>query len=196
MIAFVAVRRAGCADDRPSSPLLAGQARARSDAGWVTLAHRVGAGEFGPLPAFDLVITSRVPRALQTAIAMGFAVDEQLDELATMGAAVSSEYRWPQPIGEAVRALLGSGPAGEYAAWQPVVLREIAGRLPDEGAALVISYGGIVEVSAIALLPNADHASWGEAFGYAEGVRLRFEGERCTDVELLRVPQSEYLVEN
>ena len=162
----------------------------------VGLARRVGAGEFGPLPAYDLVITSTEPRAFQTALAMGFAVDEQVDELATMGAAVFTEYRWPQPIGEAARVLLGGGPAGEYAGWQAQLLKKIAGRLPADGAALLVSHGGIVEASAIALSPHADHESWGEAFGYVEGVRLRFEGEHCVEVELLRVPQSEYLVEN
>ncbi|MBZ0278386.1 MAG: hypothetical protein K8I60_19725, partial [Anaerolineae bacterium] len=46
----------------------------------VTLARRVGE-TIGP---FDRVITSTIPRAYETAIAMGFAVDEQLDELGTM----------------------------------------------------------------------------------------------------------------
>lgn len=99
----------------------------------VALARRVGAGEFGPVPAYDLMITSTVPRAFQTAIAMGFAVDEQFDEFATMGPAVFAEYRWPRPIGEAAPVLLGSGPAGEYAVWQAELLKVIAGRLPDDG---------------------------------------------------------------
>ena len=38
----------------------------------VTLARRIGA-ETGP---FELVLTSTVPRTLETAIAMGYAVDE------------------------------------------------------------------------------------------------------------------------
>lgn len=92
--------------------------------------------------------------------------------------------------------LLGSGPAGEYAVWQAELLTEIAGRLPDDGAALVVSHGGIVEAGAVALLPDADHESWGEAIGYVEGVRLHFDGGRCTGVQMLRVPPREYLVEN
>jgi len=162
----------------------------------VALARRVGAGEFGAVPAYDLVITSTVSRAFQTAIAMGFAVDEQYDEFATMGAAVFAECRWPCPIGGAARVLLGSGPAAEYATWQAELLTEIARRLPDDGAALVVSHGGIVEAGAVALVPDADHESWGEAIGYVEGVRLHFDRERCSRVEMLRVPPSEYLVEN
>lgn len=46
------------------------------------------------------------------------------------------------------------------------------------------------------LLPDADHDSWGEAIGYVDGVRLQFDGWRCTGVQMLRVPPGEYLVEN
>ena len=92
--------------------------------------------------------------------------------------------------------LRGSGPAGEYAVWQAALLTEIADRLSDDGAALVISHGGIVEAGAVALLPDADHESCGEAIGYVEWVRLQFSGGRCTVVQMLRVPSRDYLVEN
>jgi len=47
----------------------------------VTLARLVGEN-LGP---FDKVITSTLPRAFETAIAMGFAVDEQLELLGSTG---------------------------------------------------------------------------------------------------------------
>jgi broad specificity phosphatase PhoE len=52
----------------------------------VSLARRVGEG-VGP---FDRVVTSTLPRAFETAIAMGFAVDEQIALLAGMGADVTA----------------------------------------------------------------------------------------------------------
>ena len=162
----------------------------------VDLARRVGAGEFGSVARYDLVVTSTVPRAYETAIAMGFAVDEQLEVLSTLDEAVMDELQWPLDIGEAARVFLGGGPAGQFARDHAEVLRGIARRLPAGGAALVISHGGIVEASAIALLPDADHRSWGPAIGYVEGVRLFFDGDTCVCAELLRVGEDDYLVMN
>ncbi|MBK9207920.1 MAG: hypothetical protein IPL71_06335 [Anaerolineales bacterium] len=58
----------------------------------VDLARLVGQN-LGP---FDRVVTSTLPRAFETAIAMGFAVDEQTELLNTYGHAVEKEAPWPQ----------------------------------------------------------------------------------------------------
>ena len=57
----------------------------------VTLARLVGEN-LGP---FDRVITSTLPRAFETAIAMGFAVDEQVELMNTYGSDVENEAPWP-----------------------------------------------------------------------------------------------------
>jgi hypothetical protein len=99
-------------------------------------------------------------------------------------------------MGEAARVLLGDGPAGHFARSLAEVLRGIARRLPADGAALVVSHGGIVEAGAIALLPDADHQAWGPAIGYVEGIRLVFDGDTCVHAEPLRVGVDDYLVMN
>ena len=162
----------------------------------VDLARRVRSGDFGDVPSYDLVITSTVARAFETSIAMGFAVNEQVDFLSTMGDAVLLEYPWPLDIGNAARILLGKGPAAEFAVRQAHLLRSIARRLPSDGAALVISHGGVVESGAIALRPDADHQSWGPAIGYLEGIRLVFDSYACVGDEVLRVGADDYLVTN
>ena len=58
----------------------------------VTLARREGE-RIGP---FDLVVTSAVPRAFETAIAMGFAVDRQEGLISSYGQYVEDEFPWPQ----------------------------------------------------------------------------------------------------
>src|SRR5512143_3142167 len=58
----------------------------------VTLARLVGQN-LGP---FDRVVTSTLPRAFETAIAMGFAVDEQNELMSTYGNDVEREIPWPQ----------------------------------------------------------------------------------------------------
>lgn len=149
----------------------------------VTLARRVGE-TIGP---FDRVITSTVPRAFETALAMGFAVDEQLEILSEMGSAVSAEIAWPASFGEIAAALRHGEAAARFARKLAKALRDIAGSLPEEGAALVISHGGIVEAAAIGCVPDANHAAWGGYCNYCEGVRLAFDGKRFVAAEILRI---------
>ena len=42
--------------------------------------------------------TSTLPRAFETAIAMGFAVDAQIELMSTYGEDVEREVPWPQPF--------------------------------------------------------------------------------------------------
>ena len=75
----------------------------------VDLARRVGA----TMGRFDRVVTSALPRAFETAIAMGFAVDEQVEALGAMSADVSREADWQRGCAEFQRAArLGGATAG------------------------------------------------------------------------------------
>jgi broad specificity phosphatase PhoE len=151
----------------------------------VTLARRVGE-TIGP---FSRVITSTAPRAFETAVAMGFAVDEQLAELSELGKEVDAELDWPASFAEIARAISKGGAAARFARGQARLLRQIAKSLPEGGSALVISHGGILEAAAIGCLPEADHAAWGPHCDYCEGVRLAFDGEKFGAAEILRVPR-------
>ena len=53
----------------------------------------------------------------------------------------------------------------------------------------------VVELGAVASLPDADHAGWGEAIGYCEGVRLVYDENGCRG-DLLRLPDAQRLIEN
>ena len=77
----------------------------------VTLARLVGQN-IGP---FDRVVTSTLPRAFETAIAMGFAVDEQNELMSTFGSAVESEAPWPQPFTNYAEIIKQEGAAARYA---------------------------------------------------------------------------------
>ncbi len=149
----------------------------------VDLARRVGDG----LPEFDLVVTSTIPRAFETAIAMGYAVDEQLDELWELTEEVDVEVQWEFGFAEVGKTVKKGGATARYAEKQARLWLSIAKRLPEGGNTLVITHGGIVEAGAVGSLPNADHASWGGHIDYCEGVRLAFDGVEFTDVEVLRV---------
>jgi broad specificity phosphatase PhoE len=148
----------------------------------VELARRVG----GTLGRFDRVVTSRVPRAYETAIAMGYAVHEQIDLLSQSPEGLAAEVDWRDGAATFARAARADGVTARYARELAELMRSLAAALPEEGRALVVSHGGIVEASAVGCRPDEDFAGWGPACGYCEGIRLRFDGDRCVGAELLR----------
>jgi broad specificity phosphatase PhoE len=149
----------------------------------VTLARLVGQN-LGP---FDRVVSSTLSRAIETAIAMGFAVDEYNELMSSYNDDVEREVPWPQPPAEYARVIRTGGAVAQYANQLAAVYIELADYLLDGRAALVINHGGILEMGAIACLPSADHFTWGSHFGYCEGIRLLWENGRFVDGEILRV---------
>jgi broad specificity phosphatase PhoE len=148
----------------------------------VDVARRVGDGT----PRFDRVVTSRVPRAHETAIAMGYAVDEQLELLSATPDGLGDEVDWRAGFAAFAQAARAEGVTAAYARELGELMRSIAAALPEGGRALVVSHGGIVEASAVGCRPDDDFPGWGPSCRYCEGVRLAFDGGRCV-AELLRV---------
>src|SRR5512144_978823 len=77
----------------------------------VTLARLVGQN-LGP---FDRVVTSTMPRAFETAIAMGFAVDEQNELMSSYGDSVEAEIPWPATLRQYAKAVKKDRAAARYA---------------------------------------------------------------------------------
>jgi broad specificity phosphatase PhoE len=67
------------------------------------------------------------------------------------------------------------------------VLR-IARKLPDEGRALVVSHGGILEAAALLGCARYELAELGGEIGFAEGVVFKFDDEKLLGVEVQRQP--------
>ena len=149
----------------------------------VTLARLVGQN-LGP---FDRVVTSTLPRAIETAIAMGFAVDEQNELMSSYSKAVDREAPWPLSLAGYAEVASAGGAAAQYANQLAAVYTKLANFLADGRAALVVNHGGILEMGAVACLPNADHFAWGSHFEYCEGVRLFWEDDKFVNAEVLRV---------
>ena len=149
----------------------------------VTLARLVGQN-LGP---FDRVVTSTLPRAIETAIAMGFAVDELNETMSSYGNDVEREAPWPLTIAEYARAVRKGKSAGEYAQRLFEYYTKLANYLMDGRAALVVNHGGVLEMGAVACLPDADHVAWGPHFDYCEGIRLFWDNGKFVDGEILRV---------
>jgi broad specificity phosphatase PhoE len=153
----------------------------------IDLARRVGES----MGRFDRVMTSTLPRAFDTAIAMGYAVDEEAEWLSTCGDLVEAEAPYPQTFAAYV-GMVERGRATAACAWELARRwRAVAGHLPEAGRALMVSHGGVVELGAIGCLTAdgvaVDFNAWGGPLEYCGGVRLMFAGDRCIDGEVLRV---------
>ena len=149
----------------------------------IALARRVGQ-DIGP---FDYVVTSVLPRAFETAIAMGFAVDEQVELMSSYNDSVAEQVPWPQSFSTYASAVKGDNAAAQYAKELARYYAELANSLAEGRAVLVINHGGVVEMGVVACFPNADYAAWGEAVSYCEGARLFWEDGRFVKAEILRV---------
>ena len=158
----------------------------------IDLARLVGETS-GP---YSLVVTSPIPRAIETAIAMGFEVDETIESLAHIPKGVQRSIdEWPSPFSVVSQAVSSGGPAAKFGAALAGIWSSIVERIPESSQVLVITHGGLVEVGAVAALPDYPHAEWGGPIGYCEGVRLTFNGG-FTGCEVIRVPDEYHLVEN
>jgi len=149
----------------------------------VELARRVG----DTMGKFDLVITSDLPRAYETAIAMGYAVDSQAKTLSKFGKGVETEIDWEKGCAGVQRGYALGNRTAKACRRQAKFLRTIAAALPPEGRALLVSHGGVIEQGVVGLLPEYDYSAWGPACERCEGIRLHFEGDIWVSAEILRV---------
>jgi broad specificity phosphatase PhoE len=144
----------------------------------VAYARKLGTA-MGP---FDRVVTSVVPRARETAIAMGFAVDYELvtltfDEDVYAETAASRWWEAAQPFVALAAGMAAKGAMWRYGHGLAALWRDILTALPEGAAALVIGHSGELEMALVACFPQADHSRWGGPFGPCEGARLLFAGE-------------------
>jgi broad specificity phosphatase PhoE len=148
----------------------------------VTLARLVGQN-LGP---FDRVVTSIMPRAFETAIAMGFAVDEQNELMSTTGSGVESEAPWPQPFTSYSKIVKRNGAAAKYANKLAKYYADLMDFIAEGRSALVVNHGGVVELGVVACLPDMDFSNWGSQVEYCEGARLYWD-DKFVHAEVVRV---------
>jgi broad specificity phosphatase PhoE len=151
----------------------------------VELARRAGEG----LGKFDRVVTSTIPRAFETAIAMGYAVDEQIEQLGMMSDDVTATIQWNAGFTAWLHAAHSSPVVAQDTHALADLLLSVARALPDDGRALIISHGGIVEACVVGCVPASTRFADDAACGYCEGARLTFSSEVVTHFDIRRVAQ-------
>ncbi|MBA3530565.1 MAG: histidine phosphatase family protein [Ardenticatenales bacterium] len=144
------------------------------------------------LGPFDLVLTSSIPRTLESALAMGFAVDEQWDVLGDIPADVWEEighherWAWEQPFVEFARLAATGGATARLGQRQKEAWRTALEAVPANGAVLVVSHGRIMEAGLVTCFPDSDFPAWGTPFQHGEGVEFGYEDGRFTELHWRR----------
>jgi broad specificity phosphatase PhoE len=153
----------------------------------VALARAVGA-ELGPIA---YVVTSAAPRAIETAIAMGVAVDDTVDlpsGYVPGEVGFHEQWTWAKPwVRYAELLARGGGLATVAEAHRAAWIRAVAS-VAEGAAALMVSHGGAIEPTLVACLPSADHQHWGPLLGHCDGARLGFADGSIVDLRFRRVP--------
>jgi broad specificity phosphatase PhoE len=148
----------------------------------VRAARRVG-GSIGPI---EYVAASESPRTLETAVAMGFAVDDIVafgSRYATAGVAHHEQWAWELPYVHYRELLVGGGLLAAAATEELKLWRAVLARIEDQQTALIVSHGGSIEPTLVAACPDAQVETWGRPFSHLDGVTLSFEAGRCIAID-------------
>lgn len=153
-------------------------------------AARAAGARAGP---FDLVLASTVPRTLETALAMGFAVDELIDTLDDLPPGVLAElghherWSWDAAFPRFAEIIARDGPTTRMGLRLRACWTRALESVPEDGRVLAISHGRVIETGLITCLPGGDYAAWGMPFRHLEGVELAYDDGRFELARFLRV---------
>lgn len=121
------------------------------------------------------VAVSEAPRTLETALAMGLAVD---DVVGIAAANVSGEvdfhewWEWPDPWAVYAERIATRPRFAAYAESQLQIVKDAVVRVSDDDTALLIGHGGWIEPTVVAAVAADQLQNWGPPFEHLEGVRL------------------------
>ncbi|MGE5326632.1 MAG: histidine phosphatase family protein [Deltaproteobacteria bacterium] len=146
-------------------------------------------------PHYDLCVASPKERARETMDAFGFdrfEVDEaftavnpwepfdaQVSQLAKDRGIIPLAACWEIPEALSFLKLQGETYLG--------AIKRIARKLPEDGRALVVSHGGILEAAALLGCARYELAYLGGEIGFCEGVVFKLDGESLAGIEVKRL---------
>jgi broad specificity phosphatase PhoE len=153
----------------------------------IELAAAVGA-QLGPIA---YVLTSASPRAVETAIAMGLAVDDtvQMPSGYVQGEVeFHQQWSWARPYARYAELVARGGGLARVAEAHRAIWAGAVEQVEDGAAALIVSHGGEIEPALVACFPAADHQQWGALLGHCDGARLGFADGGFVELQFRRAP--------
>lgn len=143
---------------------------------------------------FTYVAASLIPRTVETAVAMGFAVSDLFDfgggELWESASRELShrELRDDDQLHRIYAAATEPGGAVTALGRRQVELwSDIVGRIGEGEQALVVTHGGLIEPGLMVALPGWAHERWGRGFRQCEGARLTWADGTFVDADILHL---------
>ena len=146
-------------------------------------------------PNYDLCVSSPKERARETMEAFGFEryeVDEaftavnpwepfdaQVSERAKERGVIPLAACWEIPEALSYLKMQGETYLG--------AIKRIARKLPEDGRALIVSHGGILEAAALHGCARYELAELGGEIGFCEGVVFKLDGENLAGIEVKRL---------
>lgn len=144
------------------------------------------------LGPFDYVLASTSPRTMETAVAMGYAVDglfEMPSPVETGEIEFHAWREWPDPF-STLRDLAQTSPAiHDYLSDQVERLLDVVRTVDDGGSMLVVGHGGWLESITAGLAPADVICTLGGSFWHLDGVRLAISGDEVVVEAVHRFPQ-------
>ena len=140
-------------------------------------------------PAFAHRPVGEQPRHLETAVALGCAVDERIawpSGYVDRVVAHHDQWAWAEPFRTYAELLASSSALAEMAEAHLAHWHRMLSGVGDDAAVLVVSSGGSIEPVLVAAMPDDDHASWGSAFHHLEGARVSWDGHRFRSRQMIR----------
>lgn len=145
----------------------------------VDLAQKIGQS----MGKYHKTYSSYALRAIETAVAMGYAIDEIYEEISITPEDIQEEVSWGMNFEEYAIAIREGQQSKNYAKRMADFLLELVHPIPDSTSILILSHGGLIEISTIGCFPNLDFSTWGNALEECEGVLLYVENNDFVKTE-------------
>ena len=149
----------------------------------VNLARKIGQ----TMGSYFRIYSSKAPRAIETAVAMGFAIDEICEEISMTPKDIEKEVKWGMNFEQYANVINKGYKTATYVKELAAFLLKLGRNIPDSKSILLLSHGGLIELATIGCVPDMNYATWGNALKECEGVVLTIKDNKFIEAEKLLV---------
>ena len=136
------------------------------------------------LPSFDVVLSSKSLRAIETAIAMCYPITDTINFDETTPAVKSPDSNHDfKRFNDYFYSIQENPYYKDFTVNLVQLLTTKLSEYMNVEKILIISHGGVIECSTIGFLPDTDYSDWGSCVTHCKGVKLVFRDNKCISGE-------------